>query len=183
VPRSPRQELAGAIHHVYARGNRQQRIFLDDSDRLTYLRMLGVAVCQHTWRCLAYCLMENHVHLIIETPDPNLGVGMQRFHGAYARVFNDRHDCSGHLFQGRYGAKIIRTDRQLWATVRYVAFNPVGAGLCASADQWRWGSCCGQAPPWLDHARLLQYLAANGGDPRRRYAELIATTINLPQGV
>jgi putative transposase len=183
VPRRPRQEAAGAIHHVYARGNRQQRIFFDGTDRVSYLRMLGVAVSQHAWRCLAYCLMDNHVHLVLETPAPNLGVGMQHLHGAYARAFNDRHDHSGHLFQGRYGAKIIRTDQQLWATVRYVAINPVAAGLCASADGWPWSSCAGQRPPWLDHERLLEYLAAGGGDPRRRYAELIATTLNLPQGV
>jgi putative transposase len=183
VPRPPRQEVAGAIHHVYARGNRQQRIFLDDRDRLTYLRLLGAVVADQAWRCLMYCLMENHVHLVIETPEPNLGVGMQCLHGTYARRFNDRHDHSGHLFQGRYGAKVIRSDSQLWATVRYVAINPVVANLCASADRWRWSSCSGRRPPWLDHARLLQYLAAAGGDPRRRYDELIGTTLDLPQGV
>ena len=174
MPRRPRQESAGGIHHVYARGNGQQRIYLDDRDRLDFLRILGSVVRVRRWRCLAYCLMDNHVHLVLETPAPNLGAGVQQLHGKYARVFNDRHRRTGHLFQGRYGAKTIRTDEQLVATVRYLAMNPVAAGLCTAPALWRWGSC-GERPPWLDQGRLLQYLGAGGGDPRRRYAELVAT--------
>jgi REP-associated tyrosine transposase len=174
VPRRAREEVPGGIHHLYARGNRQQLIYLDDRDRLTYLRILGLVVADRRWRCLAYCLMDNHVHLVVETPEPNLAAGMQYLHGTYGRVFNDRHGRTGHLFQGRYGAKAIRSDPQLWAVVRYVAMNPVTAGLCPSPDQWSWGSC-GRRPPWLDHGRLLQYLGAAGGDPWRRYAELTAT--------
>jgi REP element-mobilizing transposase RayT len=162
------------VHHVYARGNRQQRIYLDDRDRSEYLRLLGEAVFDHEWRCLAFCLLDNHLHLVIETPQPNLGDGMQWLHGTYARIFNDRHRRSGHLFQGRFGAKPIRTDPQLWAVVRYVALNPVAAGVCSTPQQWPWGSC-GRQPPWLDQARLLQYLGAAGGNPWRRYAQLIAT--------
>jgi REP element-mobilizing transposase RayT len=166
--------VAGGVHHVYARGNRQQPIYRDSKDRLTYLRILGHVVGDHRWRCLAYCLMDNHVHLVVETPEPNLGLGVQQLHGTYARVFNDRHEHTGHLFQGRYGATTIRTDEQLVAVVRYLAMNPVTAGLCATPEQWAWGSCR-HRPPWLDHARLLQYLGAGGGDPWRRYAELIST--------
>jgi hypothetical protein len=99
---------------------------------------------------------------------------MQRVHGSYARWFNDRHGHVGHLFQGRFGNVVVRTDMQLAAVIRYVASNPVSAGLCARADQWVWGSSA-HRPPWLDHARLLQYLAAAGSNPTRRYEELIAT--------
>jgi len=173
VPRRPRQELAGGVHHVYARGNRKQAIYTDDRDRRSYLWLLGRVTADHRWRCLAYCLMPNHVHLLLETPEPNLGLGMQLLHGSYARWFNDRHGHVGHLFQGRFGAIPIRTDMQLAAVIRYIALNPVRAGLCERPHEWRWGSC-GRRPSWLDEPRLLQFLAAEGGNPWRRHAELTA---------
>jgi putative transposase len=104
VPRKPRAELAGGVHHVFARGNGRQLIYLDDADRGSYLAMLARAVAHRQWRCLAYCLMDNHVHLLIETPLPNLGAGMQWLHGRFAQQFNERHGRSGHVFQGRYGS-------------------------------------------------------------------------------
>jgi putative transposase len=177
MPRSPRTEAAGAIHHVYARGAARQDIFLDDADRRRYLRGLERTTRWTCWRCLSYCLMSNHVHLLIETPRPNLGRGMQRFHGEYAHLFNKRHERSGHVFQGRYEAVGVGTDEQLWTTIAYIVNNPVKAGLCATAERWPWSSHVaivnGTAPPWLDQPRLFSYLAANGGDPRRRYAELV----------
>jgi putative transposase len=161
------------VHHVYARGNDQQLIYRDVVDRQTYLAMLGRVVGLTGWRCLAYCLMDNHVHLLVETPRANLGAGMQEIHGRYARRFNDRHRRSGHLFQGRFGAARVTCDPQLWATIRYIALNPVVAGLCGQPAQWRWSSA-GGAPRWLDSDRLFEYLGAAGGDPAARYADLIA---------
>ena len=87
-----------AIHHVFARGNRRQRVFLDDDDRLAYLDLLGRAVGRLGWNCLAYCLMGNHVHLLVHTPEPNLGPGIGLLHSRYARWFNRRHDVEMHLF-------------------------------------------------------------------------------------
>jgi putative transposase len=177
MPRRPREEVEGGVHHVYARGNDKRAIYLDDDDRAKYLALLGRVVGLTRWRCLAYCLMDNHVHLLIETPEANLGRGMQRLHGLYARAFNDRHGRSGHLFQGRYGGVRSVTDAQLWATVAYVALNPVEAGLCAEAEDWHWGSHAaiveGRAPDWLDVPRLLSYFDALGGQPRQRYLDLI----------
>jgi putative transposase len=173
VPRKLREEAEGAVHHVYARGNDQQVIYRDVVDRQTYLGLLDRVVRVTGWRCLAYCLMDNHVHLLIETPRPNLGLGMQELHGRYGRRFNDRHGRGGHLFQGRYGATRVTRDAQLWATVRYIALNPVSAGLCAEPARWRWSSA-GAAPSWLDAGRLLDYLGAAGGDPAARYADLLA---------
>jgi REP element-mobilizing transposase RayT len=176
VPRRLREEVEGGVFHVYARGNEKRVIFADDVDRRAYLRMLRSAVEDHGWRLLAYCLMENHVHLLIETPRANLGAGMQWLHGTYAGCFNKRHDRSGHLFQGRYGAKRIKTDAQLWATVAYIAMNPVEAELCRLPEDWPWSShpmaLGGTAPDWIDVGHLLEYFAAAGGDGRRRYAEL-----------
>jgi putative transposase len=168
MPRGPREELEGAVWHVYARGNRQQETFLGDDDRRLYLKLLGRTVKWQRWLCLAYCLMDNHVHLLLETPETNLGAGIQRLHGTYAQAFNKRHGRSGHLFQGRYGAKRIETDEQLWVTARYIARNPVEAGLCAAPVGGAWtthaatvGACA--APVWLDVARLRGYFGTWGG--------------------
>lgn len=173
MPRRPREEEAGAIHHVYARGNNKESIFLRDEDREEYLRLLGLEVVRCEWRVLALCLMKNHVHLIIETPIPNLGEGMQRFHGAYGTWFNEEHDHVGHVFQGRFGAKRMRSEAQLWAAVAYVVRNPVEAELCALPEDWRWSShgfvVAGSSPPWLDVDRLLWHFAGVGGDPRDVY--------------
>jgi REP element-mobilizing transposase RayT len=178
VPRRPRQESEPGVHHVYARGNGQQPIYRDDIDRETYLRMLGRVVVRHRWQCLAYCLMGNHVHLLLETREPNLGRGMGRLHSDYAQRFNRRHGRSGHLFQGRYGAVRVQDDIQLWTVVRYIARNPVQAGMCERAEEWAWSShravLGAPAPAWLDVRRLLWHLGALGGEPRERYRDIVA---------
>jgi REP element-mobilizing transposase RayT len=177
MARKPREEFPGAVVHVFARGVRKHPIYVDDVDRLSYLILLGQVVSRFGWRCLAYCLMKNHVHLLVETPEPNLGRGMHRIHGLHAQAFNKRHRHSGHVFQGRYGAVIVRTDAQLLTLVRYIALNPVEAGLCADALDWPWGSHAavvgGMTPGWLDVSRLFGYFGADGGEPRTRYAEFV----------
>src|SRR4051812_11647386 len=107
MARKPREEVAGGIHHVYARGNNKQVIYREDADRELYLTLLRLTTLWAEWRCLAYCLMDNHLHLLVETPKPNLGAGVQRLHGLYGRRFNDRYGRSGHVFQGRFGSKRI----------------------------------------------------------------------------
>ena len=165
MARKPRHEEAGAIHHVYARGVERRLIFLSDDDRHIYLEVLDLVVEETRWRCLAYCLMPNHVHLLIETPTPNLGVGMQRLHGLYAQDFNDRYGRVGHLFQGRYGSSRIRTDAQLASIVEYISLNAVRAGLSADPKGWPWSSTAalasGSPPAWLA-ARRLDDLTAEG---------------------
>jgi putative transposase len=176
MARPYRREVEDGLFHVYARGNGKLAIYLDDADRLSYLRMLALAVKKTGWRCLAYCLMDNHVHLVVETPDTNLAPGMQWLHGVYAQTFNERHGRAGHVFQGRYGATQITTDSQLWTVVRYLALNPVEAGLCSRPEEWRWGSYGAShtgSPAWLNETRLLDLLSGSGGDPRRRYLEFV----------
>jgi putative transposase len=178
MPRKPRLEVAGGVHHVWARGNRRQPIYLDDSDREDYLAKLAAVVERQEWNCLSYCLMGNHLHLLLETPKPNLWPGMQRLHGGYARYFNRRHRHVGHLFQDRFRARLIENDAQLLIAAMYVALNPVVAGLCEAPEQWRWSShsaiARGEEPAWLNPQRLLGTLAAAGGDPRRRYVRLLS---------
>jgi REP element-mobilizing transposase RayT len=177
MARKRREEVAGGIHHVYARGNDRQLLFWDDEDRLRYLKGLRAVVGRQGWRCFAFCLMDNHVHLLVQTPVPNLGDGMRLLHGGYALILNRRHKKVGHVFQGRFGSKVMRSDEQLWNTARYIQRNPVEAGLCRSALEWRWSShratVENAAPPWLDAPRLLSYFATMGGDPRSVYRDVI----------
>ena len=162
---------------MYARGNNRGAIYRDDGDRRLYLENLRMTVARAEWRCLAYCLMDNHVHLVIQTPKANLGRGMQRLHGLYGRQFNIRHGRSGHVFQGRYGSERITDDRQLFAVARYVARNPVEAGLCSRAAEWPWSShadvLTGTSPPWLDSEALLAYFGSGGGDPLANYRLMV----------
>jgi REP element-mobilizing transposase RayT len=178
VARKPREEFPDAIVHVFARGVRKLAIYVDDVDRECYVALLGQVVERQGWRLLAYCLMRNHVHLLVQTPEPNLGAGMCRLHGMHAQAFNKRHGHTGHVFQGRYAGVVVRTDAQLLAVARYIALNPVEARLCEEASEWAWSSHAavagGVAPPlWLDVASLLGYFGADGGDPRERYLDFV----------
>jgi putative transposase len=184
VPRKPRDEVDGGVYHVFARGNARQPIYRDDCDFAMYLWTLGRVVAELRWSCLAYCLMHNHLHLLLEIPVANLATGMQRLHGSYAQGFNERHGRSGHVFQGRYGSVRIERDEQLLTVLGYIARNPVAAGLCEKGEQWRWNSytsvLANAAPKWLDTPRLLSHLGALGGDPSRCYTNLAATGGQTP---
>jgi putative transposase len=185
MARPLRDQVAGGIYHVFARGNARTALFLDDRDRRTYLGGLAQTMRREGWRCLSYCLMGNHVHLVIETPEPNLARGMQRLHGAYAQWFNRRHGRVGHLFQGRYGSVLVRSDAQLWAAIRYVVLNPVSHGFCRSAAAYPWSSHAdvlrGARSPFVHVARLFRYLRAAGGRAHERYAELIGEPRPVPE--
>ena len=177
MARGLRQDIEG-IHHIYARGNNRERLFRGDFDRRDYVAELSRVTIRMRWRLLAYCLMENHVHLLVETREPNLGRGIQRLHGAYASAFNRRHRHTGHVFEGRFGSRLVTSDEQLWGTIAYIAHNPVRAGMCDTPERHAWSSHAliarGEAPRWLDERRLLEHFAGLGGDdPRRRYLELI----------
>ena len=178
MPRKLREEFPDAVHHAYARGVDRMEIYRDDADRARYLTLLGKVVERHGWRCLAFCLMRNHVHLLVKTPEADLGLGIQRLHGVYAQYFNRRHGRSGHLFQGRFGTKVMRTDAQLLLAARYIARNPVKAGLCREATEWRWShhraTLNGSHPGWLDAPLLLEYFGADGCDPLDNYVEFVA---------
>jgi putative transposase len=174
MPRPPRVQVAGGIFHVTARGNRQQLIYADDADRQLFLSLLERVVARCGWRCHAYCLMSNHFHLVIETPQPNLSYGLQLLNGAYAQCFNHRHGLSGHLFQGRFHSVLVETSDQFLQLVRYVVLNPVRAGLCERPEDWPWSSyrafLARISPPRFLAVDLL--LAELGQDPDRARAVL-----------
>ena len=147
---------------MFARGNRREPIFFDDDDRRRYLGIWGSAARDLGWRCLAYCLMDNHVHQLVETPTPNLSEGVQVAHGSYGRYFNDAHGTSGHLFQGRFGSTLGRTPGVVWYFASYIALNPVRANICAMPEQYPWSSHAAaigamEGPRWLDIDRLLSF--------------------------
>ncbi len=140
MPRPPRIQIAGGTYHVTSRGNRRQTIYFDDDDR-RWFSMLRYRVIQRCgWRLHAYCLMSNHFHLLVETPEPNLSFGMQRLKSEYAAYFNERHSFVGHLFQQRFDSRLIETERHYEKTLRYIALNPVKAGLCDHPAEWPWSS-------------------------------------------
>ena len=161
---------------MFARGNDRRPIFRDDRDREGYLAAFGFVARRMRWSCLAYCLMENHVHLLLQLPEPGLARGMQRLHGLHGRAFNDRHARTGHVFQGRYGSNLQNTDEQLWHTIAYIARNPVEAGLCSAPEDWRWSSHAGVVrgshPGWVDADALYRCFASLGGCGRERYLEV-----------
>ncbi len=133
--------LKAGIYHVSARGNNRQKIFFDDLDRERYLLILGDACGSFTWGRLGYCLMDNHVHLLLETPLGNLSAGMQRLQNRYAKRFNYRHERSGHVFGERFHSVRVTSDKQLAAVTAYIEQNPVKAGLCDAPERWPWTDC------------------------------------------
>jgi REP-associated tyrosine transposase len=152
------------------------RLFEDEEDAQRYLAALETVVKKMGWRLLGYCLMVNHVHLVIETPEANLGRGMGWLHTDFAMYFNRKYNRCGHVFQGRFGSKIVKDDQHLWTLVGYVALNPVRAGLCERPEQWDWSShralLAGRAPRWLDAKRLFSFYSFNGNpaEGARNYA-------------
>jgi REP element-mobilizing transposase RayT len=136
MPRPLRIQYAGAIYHLMNRSDRREPIFLDDQDRRTFLRTLHEACEKTGWQVHAYCLMANHFHLVAETPQPNLVVGMKWLLGTYTGRFNRRHQYFGHVFSGGYKSLIIegRPPGYLKAACDYVHLNPVRAGLAAPEE-------------------------------------------------
>ena len=176
MPRTARIEVEGGIHHVTLRGNNRQVIFRDDGDRSFFLQEFDVVTRRYRWISLAYCLMSNHCHLVIETPERTLGLGMRQLASRHAQAFNRRHGTHGHVFQGRYGSELVDTDVYLAQLLRYVALNPVSAGLCARPEDWRWSShpyvIGGNPEAASSRARLETLLEPWGGSHGSRYARL-----------
>ncbi len=186
MARPLRIEYPGALYHVTSRGDRQQALFEDDEDREMFLRTLAEVVERFNWLCHAYCLMTNHYHLLVETPDGNLSKGMRHLNGVYTQATNRRHTRVGHLFQGRFKGVLVDKDSYLLELTRYIVLNPVRAGSVRQAGKWQWSSyraMVGEtpAPGWLATAGILAQFAKRRTVAQRRYGEFVKQGIkNAP---
>ena len=165
MARKLRIQFPGAIYHVMSRGDRREDIFRDDFDREAFLQTLADVCAKTGWGVHAFCLMPNHFHLVVETPQSNLVAGMKWFLGTFTARFNRRHKQNGHVFAGRYKSLIIGGNGSYLRTVcDYVHLNPVRARLIspdAILSSYRWSSLpsillpSDQRPAWLRVERLL----------------------------
>lgn len=199
MARKLRVEYPGAIYHVMNRGDRREPIFKDDVDRRRFLETLGEVCGKTDWQVLAYCLMPNHFHLVVETPQGNLVAGMKWFLGTYTSRFNRRHKVFGHLFSGRYKALIVdgNGDGYLRTVCDYVHLNPArsrGSGMLKPEQRLReysWSSwpeylkSPGKRWPWLRTERLLgeYHLPKDSAAGRRRLEEALEQRRSAEEGV
>lgn len=179
MARSLRIEYPGAFYHVMNRGQRQDAIVDDDYDRERFLRSLERMSGQFAVRIHAYCLMTNHYHLILETPQPNLSRAMQWLNVSYAAYYNRRHGYMGHVFQGRYKAIVVEADEYLESLSRYIHLNPVRAEMVALPWEYPWSSCRFyveplQMPGWLYVDRLFAGFGKNRSAARKRYRTYVS---------
>lgn len=184
MSRPLRLEFPGAIYHVTARGNARETIFLDDDDKLSFLAVLAETVSRFGWLCHAYCLMDNHYHLLIETPDGNLSQGMRQVNGVYTQRFNRRHARVGHLFQGRFKAILVERESYLLELCRYIVLNPVRTKMVTDINRYLWSSYPATvgsqpAPAWLTTDWVLSQFNSRRTMARRKYAEFVAQGQNL----
>jgi putative transposase len=189
MARPLRIQAPGLTYHITTRGNGRADIFLDDGDRYRFVARLAHVLEALDADCHAYCLMSNHYHLVLTTHSANLSRLMQRLNGPYGQWWNRRHDRVGHLFQGRFHAQIIQSERYLLAACVYDVLNPVRAGMVESPDRWPWSSYRATAgleplPTFLRPSPLWQHLG--GGDlgaTLRRYREFAAHMISSSQPI
>lgn len=140
MSRPLRLSFPGAIYHITSRGNARSAVYLGDDDRRGFLDLLAECITKFNLICHAYCLMDNHYHLLIETPDANLQVGMRQLNGVYTQQFNRRHAHVGHVFQGRYKAILVDKDSYLLELCRYIVLNPVRAAMVTLPELYLWSS-------------------------------------------
>ena len=182
MSRPIRIEFPDALYHVTARGDRREDIFEDDQDRQEFLTILEQVITRFNWTCYAWCLMDNHYHLLIQTPDGNLSKGMRQLNGVYTQASNRRHRHVGHLFQGRFKAILVDRDAYLLELARYVVLNPVRAGMVKKPANWKWSSyraSVGLEPsaPWLSADGLLALFAKRRSLAQQRYAQFVVEGI------
>ena len=183
MSRPLRLEFAGALYHITSRGNGRNLIYLQDDDFELFLQILAKVCERYNWVIHAYCLMSNHYHLLVETPDANLSQGMRQLNGVFTQSMNRKHHRVGHLFQGRYKAILIDKDAYLLELCRYIVLNPVRANMVSSLEEWPWSSwhCMlgnVESPVWLSTDTLPVQFAKNRQDAIQCYIDFFEVAVS-----
>mgnify|MGYP000901340687 CR=1 FL=1 len=186
MARPLRLEYPGAVYHVTSRGNARQDIVVDDRDRALFLEKLAHVIDRFGWHCHAYCLMDNHYHLLVETPRPTLSRGMRQLNGTYTQAVNRRHQRVGHLFQGRFTAILVEKEAHLLELCRYVVLNPVRAQAVSHPRHWAWSSyraTAGEGPGlgWLTTDWILAHFGRTMRAAQAYYRQFVAAGREGPQ--
>ncbi|MHB8106410.1 MAG: transposase [Candidatus Cryosericum sp.] len=184
--RTPRIEYEGAVYHVTNRGNGQEMIYREEADWKAFLGIMSDVVSEFGWRIYTYCLMGNHYHLLLQTPQPNLSLGMRELDLQYTLRYNWRYEHSGHVFQDRYWSGLVLNDNYLIDAASYLLLNPVRAKLVHSPEEWRWSSCAAMAglvplPSWLDMDWLPVDFRGAAGDPNGPFLSYVRECTGKPR--
>lgn len=185
MARPLRIEYAGALYHVTSRGDRREAIYRDDDDRLIWLDVFSQVCSRFLWRCHAWCLMDNHYHIVIETAEGNLSQGMRQLNGVYTQQHDRRHGLSGHVFQGRFKAILVQKETYLLELARYVVLNPVRAGMVNDVVDWHWSSYLtmigrSSAPEWMETDWVLSHFNVDRKTAVSQYIDFVRAGIGLP---
>jgi putative transposase len=193
MSRPLRIEWPGGLYHVTSRGDRREPIVEDDADRRAWVELLGHTCDRFNWRVHAWCLMTNHYHVVVETPEGNLCSGMRHLNGVWSQQFNRRHGRVGHVFQGRFKAIIVQREAYLLELARYVVLNPVRAGMVADAAAYAWSShravlgsggaaagAAGARAGWLETDWLLSHFGSHRAQALQRYEDFVRAGVGLP---
>jgi putative transposase len=178
MPRLPRLQIPGGIYHVTVHANIGRLVFSDDTERAHFLATLDATVGRHEWSCRSFCLLSTHFHLLVATPQPNIAAGMQYLNGRYAQWANWNRGERGHVFEGRYNAVVVESDGHAIELHRYIALNPVRAGIVRHPEDWTWssiGAVLGKRPPprFLDVGSALDPFGSTLVAARRRLRAFI----------
>ncbi|HET9286788.1 MAG TPA: transposase [Gaiella sp.] len=178
MARQPREWIEGSIYHVFSRGSNRQAIFLNEGDYVEFDMLLAAAIRKHRLESFGWSLMPNHWHGIFRCPAEGLSRFMQRLNHRYALRFDRRWGRTAHVFDNRFGAVLQQTEEQFLWTLRYVARNPVDAGLHASPFDARWTSFAAtaglvRAPEYLRVGEILEHFGHDPATARQRYVEFI----------
>lgn len=181
MARPLRPDFDGAYHHVMARGNKGEDIFHQEVDREDFIAYLGDVCDRYGWSIYAFTLMSNHYHLLVHTPKAQLSNGMKDLNSYHTRRMNWRYETFGHIFQGRFKSLLIEDDSYLLEVIRYIAMNPVAAGLAAKPGDWPWSSYTHQmnghgavrSMPWLETSKVLALTSSGKRTGRNSLAEFV----------
>jgi len=184
MARQERIQFPGACYHLMARGNAGGDIFADDEDRRMFLDLLGKLATESRWRVHAWCLMSNHFHLLVTTPEANLSKTMHRFVGTYSQRINRRHSRQGHLFQGRYKSLLVASDAYFIQLHRYILRNPMEAGLVSNPLKHPWSSAVPfmtkNQEAWMDFDFLERQIKAYKEDRANSLRQFLSAETPAP---